>query len=66
MTDLEFIKRFSKINIKVICEENNINSANLWTGKTSKKNQLIVRKAIEHKIAKIYEDEFLSLITKEA
>lgn len=65
MTDLEFIKRFSRINIKSICEENNINSANLWTGKTSKKNQLIIRKAIEYKLAKIHEDEYLSLIKKE-
>lgn len=66
MTDLEFIKRFSRINIKAICEENNINSGNLWTGKASKKNQLIVRKAIEYKLAKIHEDEYLSLVTEEA
>lgn len=66
MTDLEFIKRFSSIKIKAICEENSINSGNLWTGKTSKKNQLIVRKAIEYKLAKIHEDDYLSLITKEA
>lgn len=66
MNDLEFIKRFSSINIKAICEENGVNSGNLWTGKTSKKNQLIVRKAIEYKLAKIHEDEYLSLITKES
>lgn len=66
MTDLEFIKRFSSINIKTICEENNVNGGNLWTGKASKKKQHLIRKAIEYKLAKIHEDEYLSLITKEA
>lgn len=61
MTDLDFIKRFNKITIKELCQENRINKSNLYTGKTSKKNQVLIKKAIWCEIAKLliedYKDE---------
>lgn len=61
MTDLDFIKRFNKITIKELCLENHINKSNLYTGKTSKKNQVLIKKAIWCEIAKLliedYKDE---------
>lgn len=56
--DLTFIKKISKITVKQICQENNINASNLWAGRCSKENVALVRKAIEAKIAKIREEEF--------
>ena len=50
MTDLDFIKRFNKITIKELCLDNHINKSNLYTGKTSKKNQLLIKKAIGAKL----------------
>lgn len=54
MKDLDYIKQFSKITIKGICEENKINRANLLNGKTTKKNIKKVREGIENEIAKLY------------
>lgn len=54
MQDLDYIKQFSKITIKGICEENKINRANLLNGKTTKKNIKKVREGIENEIAKLY------------
>lgn len=55
--NLNFIKKISKITIKDICREYNINSSNLWSGRCSKENIALVRKAYEAKIAKIREEE---------
>lgn len=38
MTDLEFIKLFSKISITKICREKNVRQNNLWTGKSKPEN----------------------------
>ncbi len=54
MTDLEFIKNFSKINISAICRELEIDRANLYNGKTSIDNEHKVKRAIEDKIARLY------------
>ena len=54
MTDLEFIKKFSKISISGICEKKKINRANLLTNRTTKKNAKIVREEIESEVAKLY------------
>lgn len=58
MTDLEFIKTFSKITVKRVCEENNINSSNLWSGRLSKEKIHTIRKAIEAEVGNIYVKEF--------
>lgn len=58
MTDLEFIKKFNKITIKDLCNENRISKSNLYTGKTSKKNQSIIKKAIWCEIAKLLIDDY--------
>lgn len=54
--DLEYIKNFSKISIKSICEKENINRANLLMGtcKDNKAKSKKVRKHIESEIAKLY------------
>lgn len=54
MNDLDFIKNFSKISIKKVCEKNNINRANLLNNKTTKKNIKTVREEIESEVAKLY------------
>lgn len=54
MEDLEFIKNFSKINIKEICENKKIDRSNVLNGRASKKNIKSVRKGIENEIAKLY------------
>lgn len=61
MTNLEFIKRFSKINISEIAKENGISRANLYTGRCSEKKILLMRKAIGAKIAELYIDEYKEL-----
>lgn len=38
MTDLEFIKKFSKIRISDICKNLKIQKNNVYTGKTKKEN----------------------------
>lgn len=54
MKDLEYIKQFSKISIKGICEKYKINRANLLNGKTKKNNIKKIREGIENEIAKLY------------
>lgn len=54
MEDYDFIKKFSKITIKKVCDDNNINDSNIWTGRASKKKLHIVRTSIESEIAKLY------------
>lgn len=54
MDDLEYIKRFSQITIKLACEKANVNVSNLWSGKTSKKNIIKVKKILESEVAKLY------------
>jgi hypothetical protein len=58
MEDLEFIKRFSKINIKAIAKANGVNTSNLYTGRCGSHNTWIMRKAIEAEIAKLYIDDY--------
>lgn len=56
MTDLEFIKKFSKITIKDICKELKVNSANLYNGKASKKNELKVALDIIKKVYRLIDE----------
>ena len=37
MTDLDFIKQFSKIRVSVICQKLKIQSNNVYTGKAKKR-----------------------------
>lgn len=54
MEDLEYIKKFSKISIKSVCDKAKVDKANLYAGRTSKKNIKKVRKYIESNIAELY------------
>lgn len=56
MTDLEFIKKFSKITIKDICNELKVNSGNLYNGKASKKNELKVALDIIKKVYRLIDE----------
>lgn len=62
MDNLNFIKKFSKINIQKIAKENNISSSNLYAGRCSSKKVLIMRKAIEAAIAKLYINDYEEII----
>lgn len=61
MTDLDYIKKFSKITIKQICKENHIDYSNLWAGRSASSKVHLVRKAIESKMGKLQIDEFEEL-----
>ena len=54
--DLIWIKRFSKLSIKSICEELNVNRANLLNGRASAKNTYKVRKTIEERLKNLDND----------
>ena len=54
MNDLEYIKNFSKIRVKNICEKTKVNRANLYNNRTKKENIEKVRKTIESELAKLY------------
>lgn len=54
MEDLEYIKKFSKITIKDVCNNANVNKSNLFAGRTTKENVKKVREEIESEIAKLY------------
>ena len=52
--DLEYIKKFSQITVKEVCNKAGVNCSNLWSGKTSKKNIKKVKKILESEVAKLY------------
>lgn len=54
MDDLEYIKKFSKITIKDVCEKTKVDKSNVFNGKASKKKINKVRKRIESEVAKLY------------
>lgn len=54
MEDLEYIKKFSKINITRACKKVKVNRANLLNNKTTKENVKKVREELEHQVAKLY------------
>lgn len=54
MEDLDYIKKFSKITIKSVCEKAKVDRSNVFNGRTSKKNIKKVKKQIENDIAKLY------------
>jgi len=53
---LNWIKGFSKINVKSICEELKINRGNLLNGKSTDKNAELVKNAIEERIKELEND----------
>lgn len=54
MEDLDYIKKFSKITIKSVCEKANVDRSNVFNGRTTKKNIKKVKEQIENDIAKLY------------
>lgn len=54
MDNLEYIKKFSKIAISKLCKKNNIDHANLITGRCAEEKEKIIREDIESEIAKLY------------
>lgn len=55
MNDLDYIRRFSKISIRGICDKKKIQRTNLIQGRGNyHKNAKIVREEIEAEIAKLY------------
>lgn len=55
--DLKFIKDFSKITIKKACETEQVNSSNLFAGRTKQENYKKVRSRIEKEIENLYKGE---------
>ena len=51
--NLHYIKAFSSIGVKEICESLGVNRSNLYNGKTSVESTRRVRKEIEKRIAEI-------------
>ncbi len=56
MSDLEFIKAFSKITISSTCKELNVNSGNLYNKKAGKKNEMKVALALIKKFYSILDE----------
>lgn len=52
--DLKFIKNFSKITIKKVCENINVAKQNIFNEKASEKTIERVKEEIEKEIAKLY------------
>lgn len=58
MTDLEYIKKFSKITIKKVCKDNNVSSSNLWAGRLKPVVIHKIRKGIEAELGNIYIEDY--------
>ena len=54
MDDLEYIKKFSKINITKACKKCHVNRGNLLNNKTTEENIKKVRQELENQVAKLY------------
>lgn len=54
MEDIQYIKEFSKITIKKICEDNKVTPSNLWSNRLSKKKLHSIKTSIESEVAKLY------------
>lgn len=54
MTDIEYIKQFSKITIKKVCEIENVNISNLYNERISDEKIEKVKKRLEHEVAKLH------------
>lgn len=54
MDDLEYIKKFGKINITKACKKCKVNRGNLLNNKTTKENIKKVREELENQVAKLY------------
>lgn len=57
MTDLEFIKNFSKIQISKICKKHNITRQNIYQGNASQEKIKIVRDEIFEELKKLFMGE---------
>lgn len=56
MTDLEFIKKLSKITVTNACEICGVNYSNVWSGRASKRNIKKVRVYIEMQLKDLIRD----------
>jgi hypothetical protein len=54
MTDLEYIKKFTSIQVTKVCKKLKIDYSNLISGRSSKANENKVRKELESEFAKLY------------
>ena len=54
MQDLEYIKKFQKINLTNITKKLNINRSNLYANRMSDKKLHLIRQEIESEIAELY------------
>lgn len=54
MNDLDYIKKFSSINITKACKKLKIDRSNLLSGRTTDEAVKQVRKELESEIAKLY------------
>lgn len=54
MSDLEYIKKFTAIQITKICKKLGVDYANLISGRSSKENIKKVKKELESEFAKLY------------
>ena len=50
MTDLEWIKAFTKITLSKVCKENNIDRANLSNNRISKDKITLVKNILEERV----------------
>ena len=54
MSDLEFIKNFSKVSISKACKKAKVNISNLYAGRVKKEKVKEVKRILESEVAKLY------------
>lgn len=55
--DWDWIKKFSKIKVAIICDELGISKNNVLNGRASQENNELVKKAIQERLRELDEEE---------
>lgn len=54
MNSKDYVRKFTKIKVRKICDKLNIKMSNVSAGRTSQKNYDMIKEEIESQIAKLY------------
>lgn len=58
MTDLEFIKKFSKITISAVCKKCKVNSSNMYAGRLPEDKVLEVKECLLAELGKLLVEDY--------
>lgn len=57
MSDIEFIRKFSKITVKGACDQAGVNKSNIWSDKAKEDNIKAVKKILIISMLNLLKDE---------